>query len=64
MSRDSPIDPTSDVGTVSEEDAPRCAVCGDPIVEDPDHYVVTWIEDGEVQRRDFCGMDCREEWSG
>jgi len=62
MSRDNPVDPMSGVGRVSEEDAPRCEICGDAIVEDPDHYVVTWIEDGQVEHRHFCGMDCRERW--
>ena len=56
------VDPTSDVGRVDESDAPSCVVCGEVIVEDPDHRVVTWVEDGEVHVRDFCSAECRETW--
>ena len=57
------VDPTSDVGRVEEESsAPTCVVCGERIVEDPDHRVVTWVEDGEIQVRDFCGEDDRDAW--
>ncbi|MFB6174157.1 MAG: hypothetical protein ABEI39_05885 [Halobacteriales archaeon] len=56
------FDPISDVGEVDPEDAPACEACGDPIVEEPSHRVVTWIEDGEVQHRHFCGEDCLAEW--
>ncbi len=59
------VDPTSDVGEVSEEDAPRCTVCGEPIVESPDHRVVTWVgDDGLIQHRDFCSDSCHDEWDG
>lgn len=58
------VDPTSDLGEdVSEEDAPACTVCGDPIVADPDHRVVTWVEDGESRTAHFCSESCREDWS-
>lgn len=64
--RDDPrdmVDPTSDLGEeVSEDDAPRCETCGDPIVDEPRHRVVTWIEDGEVRTAHFCDDDCRAEW--
>ena len=56
------IDPTSDVGHVDESDAPTCVVCGERIVMDPHHRVVTWIEDGESQVRDFCSDECRDSW--
>ena len=59
------IDPTSDVGRVEDESsAPTCVVCGARIVEDPDHRVVTWVEDGEMQLRDFCSPEHRDEWLG
>lgn len=59
------VDPTSDLGEdVSEAEAPRCATCGDPIMADPSHRVVTWIEDGEVQHAHFCCEDCRAQWDG
>ena len=35
------IDPTSDVGHVDESEAPTCVVCGERIVNDPRHRVVT-----------------------
>ena len=56
------IDPTSDVGRVDESEAPSCLVCGELIVEDPDHRVVTWIEDGQIEMLDFCSDECRDEW--
>jgi hypothetical protein len=59
------VDPTSDLGEdVSEEDAPNCAVCGDPIREVPSHRVVTRIEDDAVVTEHFCGPDCRTAWEG
>ena len=57
------VDPTSDLGEdVSEEDAPECAQCGDPIVADTDHRVRTTVEDGTVDHRHFCSDDCLDEW--
>ena len=56
------IDPTSDVGRVAEEDAPTCEVCGETIVEDPDHRVVTWVDDGQIRMVDFCGDEHRDDW--
>jgi uncharacterized protein with PIN domain len=59
------VDPTSDLGEdVTEENAPRCATCGDPIVMAPDHRVITWIENDEVQTAHFCDDACRSEWDG
>ena len=55
------VDPTSDLGAdVDREDAPECDTCGDPIVRDPEHVTETWIEDGAVRSRHFCGEDCRD----
>ncbi len=57
------VDPTSDLGeNVTEEDAPRCAVCSDPIVRRPSHRVVTRIEDDTVVTTHFCDPKCRAEW--
>lgn len=59
------VDPTSDLGEdVTEEDAPCCATCGTAIVRDPNHRVITWIEDDEVQTAHFCDEDCRQNWDG
>jgi hypothetical protein len=57
------VDPTSDLGEdVTEEDAPPCAACGEPILGSADHRVVTWIEDDAVRSAHFCGEDCRSAW--
>jgi uncharacterized protein with PIN domain len=59
------VDPTSDLGEdVTEEDAPRCATCGDPIVDSPDHRVITWVDDETVETAHFCDEDCRMDWDG
>ena len=55
---DTVIDPTSDVGETTAETAPTCATCGDPIVNEPDHRVVTRIEDDEVRTAHFCDESC------
>lgn len=55
------VDPTSDLGEdVDPEEASTCATCGDSIVEDPDHVVETWVEDGTVASRHFCDETCRD----
>jgi hypothetical protein len=57
------VDPTSQHGEdVSEEEAPKCAVCGAPIVYETSHRVLTWIEDGTVRTAHFCDGDCRLDW--
>ncbi|MFB6083318.1 MAG: hypothetical protein ABEJ94_03625 [Halorientalis sp.] len=59
------VDPTSDIGEdVSEDDAPVCATCGDAVVDEPNHRVITWIEDGQVQSAHFCDESCRMDWDG
>lgn len=59
------VDPTSDLNeTVSEDEAPTCAVCGDSLVQDPDHRVVTRIEDGAVETTHFCSEAHHDEWTG
>lgn len=58
------VDPTSDLGEgVTEEDAPRCAACGEPILGSADHRVVTWIEDDSVRSAHFCDEACRDVWN-
>jgi hypothetical protein len=57
------VDPTSDLDEdVDESNAPSCVVCGTKLVRDPNHRVVTWVVDGAIQVRHFCGADCREAW--
>jgi uncharacterized protein with PIN domain len=59
------VDPTSDLGEdVTEENAHRCATCGEPIVQSPDHRTVTWIEDDQVHAVHFCDETCRMRWQG
>jgi hypothetical protein len=58
------VDPTSKLGEdVTVENAPRCAACGDPIVNEATHRVVTRIEDGSVSTTHFCSPACRDDWS-
>lgn len=57
------VDPTSELGEdVSEDDAPVCGNCGEPIVQSPDHRVVTRVDDGEVETIHFCDDDCHAAW--
>lgn len=59
------VDPTSDLGEdVSAEDAPQCATCGDTIVREATHRVVTWVADGAVETAHFCDDECRDGWDG
>jgi hypothetical protein len=56
------VDPTSDLAEdVTEETAPECAVCSEPIVNEPTHRVRTRIEDGSVTTVHFCSPECRDE---
>ena len=57
------VDPTSDHHEdIDESEAPTCETCDEPIVNEPTHHEVTWIEDDTVQEAHFCGDDCRAEW--
>lgn len=57
------VDPTSDLGEdVTEDEAPSCEACGEPVVEAPDHRVITWVENGEIQTVHFCDEECRNSW--
>lgn len=59
------VDPTSDLNeNVAEEDAPECATCGAVLADSPDHRVITWIEDGQVETAHFCNDSCRMAWDG
>lgn len=54
------VDPTSDIGeNVDEANTPECATCRTAIERDPEHQVVTWVDDeGLVQHRHFCSEEC------
>jgi hypothetical protein len=57
------VKPTSDLGEdVTEETAPQCAACGTPIVQEPTHRVVTWVESAEIKTAHFCDDSCRQSW--
>ena len=56
-------DPTSDLAEdIPPEEATRCEVCDEPLVDAPDRTAVTWVEDGEAVTVDFCDDACRREW--
>lgn len=58
------VDPTSDLGEdVTEADAPRCSACEEPIVNAPNHRVLTWIEGDSVRSAHFCDDECRANWN-
>ena len=52
------IDPTSDVGEDTAESAPTCATCGEQILNEPTHRVLTHIEDDTVKTAHFCDEEC------
>jgi hypothetical protein len=59
------VDPTSDIGEdVDESSAPACHTCGKKIVVEPDHRVVSWVDDGSVVSLHFCDDACLDAWSG
>lgn len=59
------VDPTSELNEdISPDEAPTCKTCESPIVDNPDHRVVTWIEDETVQSMHFCDESCRRDWDG
>ncbi|WP_299270648.1 DUF7576 family protein [Halorientalis sp.] len=59
------VDPTSDIGEgISEDDAPVCETCGDVVVDEPGHRVITWIEEEQVESAHFCDESCRLDWGG
>jgi len=59
------VDPTSDLNEdVSKGEAPTCNTCGASIVDSPQHRVITWIEDEQVQTAHFCDDQCRIDWDG
>jgi len=59
------VDPTSEhVEDVSEEDAPVCSTCGDAIINESTHRVVTWVQDSTAETRHFCDDACHEDWGG
>lgn len=55
------VDPTSDLGEDDEASAPRCENCGEPAFG-VGRRTTTWVENGAVERRHFCGDACRKEW--
>lgn len=57
------VDPTSDHHEdIDEEEAPDCAVCGDPIANEVTHRVTTWVADDGVETAHFCDEGCQAQW--
>jgi YHS domain-containing protein len=52
------VDPTSDVGEDTEGSTPTCATCGEKIINEPSHRVLTHIEDTGVTTVHFCNEEC------
>lgn len=49
--------------TISEENAPTCAVCSTNIVELPTHRVIATANDnGEVEYKHFCSASCESSY--
>jgi hypothetical protein len=57
------VDPTSDIAEdIGADEAPTCAVTGEPILDEEAHRVLTWVEDGEVHTKHFGSPAARDEW--
>ena len=52
------MDPTSDVGADTDESAPTCVNCGERIIDEPTHRVLTSVADGAVNADHFCDETC------
>jgi len=46
----------------TDEDAPECRQCGDPVESSSERRVITTVEDGTTVYKHFCNDDCRELW--
>jgi len=48
--------------TISEENAPKCSVCGNSIVELPINRVIATAKDGKVEYKHFCDAACESSY--
>lgn len=48
--------------TISEENAPKCAVCSSRIVDYPTNRVIATEKDGKVEYKHFCGPSCESSY--
>ena len=49
--------------TIPEENAPKCAVCSNRIVQLPTYRVIaTATEDGTVEYKHFCSASCESAY--
>lgn len=46
----------------TDDDAPRCHYCDDPVGGSSDRRVVPSVEDGTAIHLHFCDDDCLEAW--
>ena len=57
------VDPTSDIGEgLDKENAPKCAVCSERIIELPTHRVIPIVNKGQVKHVDVCSEKCRSTY--
>ena len=48
--------------TISEENAPNCAVCNESIVDLPSYRVIATADDGDVEYKHFCDASCESSY--
>jgi hypothetical protein len=48
--------------TISEENAPQCAVCSSKIVDLPTNRVIATENNGEVEYKHFCDAGCESSY--
>ncbi|WP_425491843.1 DUF7576 family protein [Halohasta salina] len=48
--------------TIPKEDAPKCAVCSNKIVDYPTHRVIATTKDGKVEYKHFCDASCESSY--
>jgi len=46
----------------TDDDAPTCRDCGEPVKTDSSHRIASTVEDGKAVHLYFCTDDCFENW--
>ena len=46
----------------SSQEVLRCYMCRQPVVE-YNRFTVSWSDNGEEEKRDFCGSRCLRDWA-
>jgi len=47
---------------IAEEDAPKCSVCSNRIVELPTNRVIATVKNGTVEYEHFCSASCESAY--